>query len=214
MASTSQTDRDKKPSPVSTVPATPAVLSVDAPSPSSEDKRAPTEPASTSASYASSKAPTVNVWSQRKEQMVSQTRSTSQTRPLNPPSVANAPAGKFSSPSSTSQPARNGVLSHDSQAGRSQNAAPRLPSSGPRQASGAPPPVQDAESWPEVGKAVAQPSPRPPQNTLSKLGEGRNEEDENGEAPQTSGPHKKSEYPSVDLHVSDDILPMGPTCCS
>ena len=54
--------------------------------------------------------------------------------------------------------------------------------------------MEDEESWPEVGKAVAQPTPRAPQTSLSKTGEDRQEQDEKGEASPSSGPHKKSEW--------------------
>lgn len=208
MASPSEPDRAEKPSALSTPPAS----SADASSSSSDDKHASTDPASTSSSSATVKAPAVNVWSQRKEQMAAQARSTSQTRPLNPLSPANASAGKISPSSVNSQSGPNGVSVRGTSAVRSQNTAPAVPSSGSGQTSRAPPPVEDAESWPEVGKTVAQPTPRPPQSSIAKSGEERQEQDEKSEASHSSGPHKKSEWPFMTLvRPSVFVYTMRPT---
>ncbi|KZV76653.1 hypothetical protein PENSPDRAFT_388172 [Peniophora sp. CONT] len=204
MASTSEPDRAKKPSPAPAVSPTTVAPPADAPSSTSEQKHAPTDAASAPSSSAPTKGPAVNVWSQRKEQMASQARSTSQPRPLNAPSTANASAGKISPQSTNSQSTSNGGLSHNTSAVRSQNAASGVPSSGSRQSSRAPPPVEDAESWPEVGKAVAQPTPRAPHASISKFGEERLELDEKSEASHSSGPQKKSEW-----HFMTVVRPGG-----
>ncbi|VDB92634.1 unnamed protein product [Peniophora sp. CBMAI 1063] len=143
--------------------------------------------------------------------MAAQARSTSQTRPLNPASAPNASAGKISPQSVNSQSAINGAADHTTAVPRTQHNASTVPSSASRQASRAPPPVEDEESWPEVGKALAQPTPRPPQTTLSKSGEERHEQDEKSEASLSSGPHKKSEKPKwVPLPPEEWQAPVEP----
>lgn len=199
MAPTSETDRAKELSPAPAESTAAAAPPADARSSSSDDKHAPADATSTSSPSAPAKTPAVNVWSQRKEQMAAQTRSTSQTRPLNPPSAPSASAGKISPQSANSQSAPNGTVSHNTSAARTQNTAPSVPSSGSRQPSQAPPPVEDEESWPEVGKAVAQPTPRAAQTSLSKSAEERPEQDEKSEASHSSGPHKRSEWQFMTL---------------
>ena len=124
--------------------------------------------------------------------MVAQARSTSQNRPLNTSSTVNASTGKISPPAATFQLTPNGVSSRNTSAGRSQNAGSVI-SGGSRQNSRAPPPVEDEESWPEVGKAVAQPPARTPQPTINKHGEEKEEQEEKNETSQSSGSQKKSE---------------------